>query len=100
MRYPIVWCEPAGRSYAGSLDLGSDRLTLDGVSEGDREVVELAYRDLEAVRMAANRAERLGGRPTLLLDAKPRRRFRIAAVGGAGVMREVADTLAHELVVA
>ena len=50
--------------------------------------------------MATAGGERLGGRPTLVLLDRSGRRFRIAAVGGAGVIGEVADVLARELSVA
>ena len=63
-------------------------------------MIELAYDDLDGLRMATGGPERLGGRPTLVLHERSGRRFRIAAVGGAGVIGEVADVLARELPVA
>jgi len=99
-RYPIVWREPSGPTYAGSLVLGPDSMTMDGVVNGDRAVIEIPYDDLDRSRMATVGGERLGGRPTLVLHERSGRRFRIAAVGGTGVMGEVADVLARELTVA
>jgi hypothetical protein len=99
-RYPIVWFEQPGPTYAGSISLGPASLTLDGVSGGERQIVELAYADLERVRMAGMGDERVSGRPTLVLTARPSRIFRLAAVAGAGVMREVADALTREMTVA
>jgi len=95
-RYPVVWCEQTGPTYAGSLALGPASLVLDGVSSGARSVVDLPYADLVRVRMASGGAERVSGRPTLLVES-PSRVLRIAAVAGAGVMGEVADALTRAM---
>lgn len=95
-----MWTESSGPTYAGALLLGPESVTLDGVADGVREVIEVAYVALDGVRMATARDERLGGRPTLVLAERSGRRFRIAAVSGAGVMGEVADALTRELTVA
>ena len=60
-------------------------------------MIELAYGDLDELRITTAGAERLGGRRTLVLHERSGRRFRVAAVGGAGVIGEVADVLAREL---
>ncbi len=95
--YPVVWREPPGPSYAGSLVLASDSLTLDGTAAGAREVVVLTFADLAGVRMAGAGEERLGGRSTLVLETKAGRRFEVAAVSGLGLLREVADVLALQI---
>ena len=63
-------------------------------------MIAVAYEDLDGLRMATVGDERLGGRPTLVLLERSGRRFRIAAVGGTGVIGEVADVLARKLPVA
>jgi len=98
-RYPVVWCEKSGPTYAGSLVLGPSSLTLDGAVGGARNVVELLYNQLVRVRMASGRGERMRGQPTLVVDTNGRS-LRIAAVGGAGVMSEVADALTRAIPVA
>jgi hypothetical protein len=99
-RYPIVWCEEAGGpTYAGSLELGQSSFVLDGVARGSRNVVEFPYVDLVRVRMASGGSERVGGRPTVVVEAGARL-VRIAAVAGAGVMGEVADALTRAMTVA
>jgi len=98
-RYPVVWCDEAGPTYAGSLVLGPSSLTLDGAMGGARSVVELPYDELVWVRMAGGPRERMRGRPTLLVDAV-RRRLRIAAVSETGVISEVADALTRAMPVA
>jgi len=95
--YPVVWREPPGPSYAGSLSLGPGSLTLDGTAAGSREVVLLSFTDLASVRMAGAGEKRLGARPTLVIQTREGRRFEIAAVAGLGVLREVADVLALEI---
>jgi hypothetical protein len=90
----------AGHTYAGSLVLGPEFLTLDGVDDGDRSVVELSYRDVARVRMAGTSEERVRGRPTLLVETAPGPSIRIAAVTGAGVLGEVADALTRAMPVA
>ena len=98
-RYPVVWCEKSGPTYAGSLVLGPSSLTLDGAVGGARNVVELPYSRLVRVRMASGHGERLRGQPTLVVDTT-RSSLRIAAFGGAGVMNEVADALTRTMPVA
>ena len=98
-RYPVVWCEDSGPTYAGSLVLGPSSLTLDGSVAGDRSVVELPYDELERVRMAGARGERVSGRPTLLVGVRGRS-LRIAAVNETGVMAELADALTRAMPVA
>ena len=71
---------------------------LDGVAGGERRVVDLPYDGLVRVRMAAGGAERVAGRPTLVVEDGARL-LRIAAVAGAGVMGEVADALTRAMTV-
>lgn len=92
----MVWREPPGPSYAGSLALASGSLTLDGTAAGTREVVVVTFAELAGVRMAGA-GERLKGRPTLILQTKTGRRFEVAAVTGLGLLREVADVLALQI---
>jgi hypothetical protein len=100
-RYPIVWREQSGPTFAGSLRLGASGVELDGVAPGGkRRRLEIPYEALRGLRVASGGRERLGQRPTLLLDEHSGRRLRIAAVGASGVIGEVADTLARTLSVA
>jgi len=91
--YPVVWREPPGPPYAGSLVFGRQSIRLDGVSEGRREVCELPFGELVRVRSATIR-ERLGRRPTLVIEARPARLLELVSITGAGELREVADRLA------
>jgi hypothetical protein len=95
-RFPVVWCEESGPTYAGSLVLGPSSLILDGAVGGARSIVELPYDELEHVRMARRPDARLRGGPTLHVDAAGRR-LRIAVVSEAGAMSEVADALTRAI---
>jgi hypothetical protein len=99
VRYPVVWIEGLGPTYAGSLVLGSTSLTLDGTAGGVRNAVELPYAELERVRMTRARGERVRDEPTLVVEGGGRS-FRVAAVSEAGVMSEVADALTRAMPVA
>lgn len=97
-RYPVIWCEQAGLTYAGSLVLGPSSLTLDGSIGGARSVVELQYDELVHVGVAGRR-ERVRGRPTLIVDVGGRS-LSIAFLSEAGVIAEAADALARAMPVA
>ena len=95
--YPVVWCERSGPVAAGSLLLGPTALRLDGVAGGAHATRELRYSELAGVRMAAYGEERLGGRPTLLIEPAGAPALQVASVAGLGVLREVADVLARTM---
>jgi hypothetical protein len=99
-RYPIVWRESSGPTFAGSLRLAPSALVLDGTAGDRRRKLEIPYEGLVSLRVASTGPERLGRRPTLLLDEHSGRRLRIAAVGATGIVGEVADALARALTVA
>jgi hypothetical protein len=99
VRYPVVWIEGSGPTYAGSLVLGASSFTLDGAAGGARGVIELPYSELERVSMARSRGERVRGAPTLVVEAVGCS-LRIAAVSETGVMSEVADKLTRVMPVA
>lgn len=98
--WPVVWREPSGPKHAGSLRLGQSSFTLDGTAAGVRSVIEVAYANVDGLRLDTVGSERLGRRPTLNLRVGRERRFRIAALDGAGAIGELTDALAHELAVA
>lgn len=58
----------------------------------------LSFAELASARMAGAGERRLGGRPTLVIRDRRGRMFEIAAVSGLGVLREVADILALQIV--
>jgi hypothetical protein len=99
MSYAVVWQDEDSTVYAGKLELGERLLRLDGLSAaGIPHRLALAYDELGAVR-SAGRRERIGDRPTLLVERPARPPLKLVSVGGSGLLPELADRLvAHTLV--
>jgi hypothetical protein len=98
MSYAVVW-QDEDTVYAGKLELGERLLRLDGLSAaGVHHRLALDYGGLGAVR-SAGRRERIGNRPTLLVERPGRTPLKLVSVGGSGLLPELADRLAaHTLV--
>lgn len=92
--YGVVWRENERGPVAGKLELDYDRLRLEGNDRGHLAVCVLAYRDLATVRIDRDRADRLDGRPTLVLELLNGDTIRIAALAQAGIVTEIAEHLA------
>jgi hypothetical protein len=92
-RYAVVWDLGDGRRVAGSLELLSDRLRLDGrAGDGRRCVCELAYDSL-AVRIGRVRSERIDGRPALVLERPGSEPLLLGDADQPGALRELAERL-------
>ncbi|HSK15394.1 MAG TPA: hypothetical protein VK915_04420 [Gaiellaceae bacterium] len=90
--YAVVWRDPSGVSQPGRLVVGAKALRFEG-GRGRLSARTLAYTDVSRARVAAL-AERVGGRPTLVLERRAGRPpVRIAGVGGPGVLSELLDRL-------
>jgi hypothetical protein len=90
--YAVVWRDPSGVSQPGRLTLGSKALRFEG-GRGRLSARTLAYGDVARARVATL-AERVGGRPTLVLERRAGRPpVRIAGVGGPGAVPELLDRL-------
>ncbi|HEX5468710.1 MAG TPA: hypothetical protein VFW80_06660 [Gaiellaceae bacterium] len=89
--YAIAWRDGDGPTQVGKLELRDDGIHLEGGSVGGRLfATTLRYRDISGLRMArTGRAERLNGRPTLLLQRAGRSSLRIASVEGLGSTTEI-----------
>jgi hypothetical protein len=98
LSYAVVWHEPPHEARSGKLELGNTALRLVGAaSDGDDEVTEIPYRMLERTRVASAPAERMGGRPTLVVERRGEEPIRIASVGGIGVVSELAERVSRLL---
>ena len=87
----MAWQNGDGRRHAGQLDLGPTAVRL----EGGSVVYHLRYSDLSDVRITRQTAERLSGRPTLMLREQGGRTLRIACVGEPGALPELVERLSR-----
>ena len=96
MNYAVVWRENAGPLYAGRAELSTRALVLAGAAPGGLvSVRRLLFEEIRQVRFGRSQAERLGGRTTLLLELDDGA-TKIAPLGGAGALHELADDLARQ----
>jgi len=91
MTYAVVWSEDGGPPNAGSLEVVDGHLLLAGRIESGRR---LALRDLADARLERLYAQRLSGRPTLVLALRGGHVLRVASMEGGGALHELADRIA------
>jgi hypothetical protein len=87
--YAVLWSEEGCDVLAGKLELAED-----GLSFGGRHEHDVAYGDIDAVRVARRAADRVRGAATLVLELAGGSTLRIASVGGAGIVSELGEQLA------
>jgi hypothetical protein len=92
--YGVVWREGAFPLASGKLELRADALRLDGMAGGRPVSRDLAYESLVTVRVGRSAAERIGGRPSLVLERRSGLPIAIASVSQPGVVAELAERLA------
>jgi len=94
--YAVVWQEAAtdpARVYAGKLELEDGLVRLEGISRDGRSCRRtLGYDQLGALRMAPS-AERILGRPTLVVERPGDAPLRVGSIDGRGLLAELADQL-------
>ena len=69
-------------------------LLLDGLDGSGPASREIAYDDLVLVRVGRAPADRIAGRPSLLLELRSGELLAIASVSEAGVIGELAERIA------
>lgn len=99
MSYAVVWQdvheEGEAPIYAGKLELDEGRLRLEGVSRSGRSCLRsLRYEELGDLHMA-KASERLGGRPTLVVEPSDGEPLRVGTVDGRGLLPELAERLSE-----
>jgi hypothetical protein len=90
--YAVVWKDDSSL-YTGKLELEERRLRLEGISREGRACSRtMRYDELDGVHMAPGR-ERIGGRPTLVVERSGGEPLRVGSVDGRGFLPELADQL-------
>jgi hypothetical protein len=87
--FAVLWSESFHSPRAGKLELEPTGLHFEG-PQADQRVY---YEDIEGVHVARDRRERLGGRPALVVDLAVGGPLRIGALGGVGILSELAERL-------
>ncbi len=97
--YAVLWRESsqAADICAGKLELGSDRLRLEGTARGRPTTNELDYGELAAARLCRSGSERIGGSPTLVLERKSGPPLLVRSLAGFGIVHELVEILASLL---
>jgi hypothetical protein len=91
--YAITWQERESSPHSGKLQLRASGVRLDGRNGAGPVSILIPYAELLSLRFAPGH-DRLGGRPTLVFARQTGGDIRIASVGAAGIMSEVAEQVA------
>jgi hypothetical protein len=91
--YAVSWRHGTDEPCSGRLEL-----TRDGLAFTNGSTMEtIAYGDLRSVHVGRSGADRISGRPTLVLERRTGEPIRIAGVGQAGIISELAEHLSSLL---
>ena len=90
----MVWREGTDEPLArGSLELRARGLRLAGMTGTLPATRDVRYSELAGVRVARAAADRIGGRPSLVLEPRVGRPISIASVAEPGALSELAERL-------
>lgn len=98
--YAVVWQKGDGPVVPGQLRLDDVGILLFGSLAGRAVEHVLPYRSLAVVRLGHQPDERLTGCPSLLVELQTLERFLIAAIGGFGVLTELAEQITAAMALA
>ena len=90
--YGVVWQEDMLPLATGKLELLSRALRLEGHAASHPTVREIAYEGLVGVRVGRD-AERIDGRPTIVVERRTGLPIMIATVPQTSVVGEIAERL-------
>jgi hypothetical protein len=96
--YAVKWREPNGQTFVGRLALGPRTLRLDGRRRGAAEPPvsrQFSYEELQGLRIGSRGAERLDGRPALVVERPDGAYFFSDAGMGAPIVQELVERLSH-----
>ena len=70
--YAVLWQEVVDTSCSGRLELGRDRLRLEGMRRpgGGPKATELLYEEITCVRIGRTAGERLDGRSSVVVETE------------------------------
>ena len=92
--YAVTWHEANRPPYSGRLELGPTYVAFEGAEPcGHQLVQKLLFRDLAAVRIGRVAADRIAGRPALVLERRAGPPVHVLTVGDPGSLHELADLL-------
>ena len=95
--YAVTWKEPSCGAQSGKLELGPHCVTFEGSSGNGPVRTKVDYDEISTIGVARASADRLEGRPTLLLARHGKPPIRIASVAQTGIVSELAERLANVL---
>jgi hypothetical protein len=91
--YGVVWREGRSPLARGKLELLPRTMRLEGMTGSEPTTREIAYDYLSEIRIGRSPAERIDGRPSLLLAPRTGDTLSIASVAQSGVVAEIAERL-------
>ncbi len=94
--YGVVWREGTGEQplARGKLELLPRSVRLDGMAGAGPRTREIPYEYIAEIRIGRSAAERIDGRPSLVLQPRAGDILSIASVAQTGVLAEIAERLA------
>jgi len=96
--YPVVWREGEGPLHTGKLELANSQIILEGSeASGALARLSLSYADLAEVRIGRSADERIGSRPSLILERRSRPPIRVGEIAGLGSVVDIGHVLAELL---
>jgi hypothetical protein len=94
--YAVIWSDPVEDVEAGKLELEPNALRFEGThGAAAGRVHRVYYEDIEAVHVGREAAERVAGKPSIVLDLAVGGPLRIASINGPGMVSELAEHLAR-----
>jgi hypothetical protein len=94
---PVIWVENGGAPRAGRADLTAVGVHLDGGSRAERRTLDLAYAEIEAVRIGRDGSDRIDGRRAVVLTLRSGREVSFVAFDRPGAVLELAHRLEERI---
>ena len=91
--YAVSWEERGQPLSTGRLELAESSLLLNGGNVLGRALRELSYGEMTGLRFGRKPADRLGGRPALVLELRDGTCLRIWSIIQPGILSELAERL-------